>query len=74
MIGTLQCLSIKAISLFPSKAAYERTWFAFMHGGTGHSGGANMLPYIINRCEREGQPYVLTANPGHGYYIKPGKK
>lgn len=52
-----------------SKASRERTWQAFLRGGTNHSSQAMNLPAIINRCEREGIPYRLTALPGIGYSI-----
>ena len=55
-----------------SKAALERNWQAFMRGGTNHSGRGATLAAIINRADREGIPYVLTAHPGLGYHIVPG--
>lgn len=56
-----------------SKAAQRRTWEAFLDGGTNHSANASTLPYIIRRCELERIPYVLTAAPGMGYFIRKGK-
>lgn len=56
-----------------SKAAGEHAWAMFLETGTTHSRQALTLPYIMNRCEREKQPYVLKALPGEGYYIKPIK-
>jgi len=49
------------------------TWRAFLEHGSNHSARASTLPYIIRRCEREGVGYVLTAMPGQGYHIEPGK-
>lgn len=57
-----------------SKAARERSWQAFLKGGTNHSGSAMTLGPIIRRCEREQIAYRLTAWPGHGYYLEPVKK
>lgn len=57
-----------------SKIARARCWQEFLHHGTSHSAGAEMLLDIINRCEREGIPYVLQASPGHGYYIKQAER
>ena len=48
-------------------------WRAFLEHGSNHSARATTLPYIIRRCEREGVGYVLTAMPGQGYHIAPGK-
>lgn len=31
---------------------------------------ASTLPYIIRRCELERIPYVLTAVPGKGYFVR----
>ncbi len=45
-------------------------WDAFLSGGTNHSARAATLPYIIRRCERAGQGYVLHARPGYGYFIR----
>lgn len=70
MKGSLQVLSVRA-TLYPSKTAHERTWKSFLTHGTSHSNAANMLPEIINRCEREGIAYELKAMPGSGYFIKP---
>lgn len=56
-----------------SKAAQERLWQEFLRGGTNHSGLACTLPYIIRRCEREKQPYILKAVPSAGYWIEPYK-
>lgn len=54
-----------------SKAAEKRIWETFMADGTLHSARAQTLPYIIRRCEEEGIPYQLTADPKTGYHIKP---
>lgn len=54
-----------------SKAAQRRTWDEFMKHGASHSGRASTLPYIMRRCEQEGQRYQLTAIPGKGYFIRP---
>jgi hypothetical protein len=73
-IGTLHVTSLRALNPnMTSKAAQERTWQMFLKGGTSHSAQAHTLPYIINRCEREGIPYQLKAMPGSGYYISPLK-
>ena len=70
MKGTLVVSSVKQ-TIYPSKTLLERSWRQFLAGGTSHSAGANILPYIMNRCEREGRPYELLAHPGEGYYIRP---
>jgi len=49
------------------------TWRAFLEHGSNHSARASTLPYLIRRCEREGVGYVLTAMPGQGYHMEPGK-
>jgi len=54
-----------------SKASHERSWKGFQKSGTNHSERAQTLARIINRCEREGISYRLTAHPGYGYYIEP---
>jgi hypothetical protein len=54
-----------------SKTHKERSWKAFLAGGTRHSPLAQTLPDIIRRCEREGVAYQLTAAPGLGYHIRP---
>ena len=54
-----------------SKAARERSWKQFLSGGTGHSGLATTLSFIIERCEEEGVSYQLTAHPGKGYHMQP---
>lgn len=54
-----------------SKAAKRRLWECFLKGGTNHSPQASTLPYILRRCEQEGQRYTLDALPGQGYFIKP---
>lgn len=56
-----------------TKTAMRRTWKAFLSGGTNHSQWAFTLPYIINRCEREGVDYKLVGCPGVGYRIEPYK-
>ncbi len=55
-----------------TNAQFERSWTSFLEHSTNHSASATFLVHIINRCERERIPYVLTAHPGQGYYIKPG--
>jgi hypothetical protein len=54
-----------------SKAFHERSWKQFKVSGTNHTSRAQTLARIINRCEREGVAYRLTAQPGLGYYIEP---
>lgn len=58
---------------------YERsaqmTWDSFVRNGhTNHSRAATLLPVIMNRCEKEGIPYILKAFPGAGYYIERDKE
>ena len=48
-------------------------WDCFLAWGTSHSAQAVTLSYIIERCEKEGVPYRLTASPGQGYFIEPYK-
>ena len=64
---------ISVFEIAMSKTAQQRTWAAFMGGGTNHSARASTLPYIIRRCETEKIPYTLIAAPGMGYFIKPAK-
>ena len=55
-----------------SRAEARRIWTAFLEHGSTHSARAATLPFIIRRCESAGIPYVLTARPGMGYFIKTG--
>ncbi len=49
----------------------EMIWSGFLSAGcTSHSSRAQTLPYIINRCQKEGVPYRLTAQPGLGYMVE----
>jgi hypothetical protein len=66
----LLVFSTEEDQIAPSKAAFRRSWDAFMAHGSNHSAGAHMLPRIIRRCERERIPYRLSAMPGIGYYIE----
>lgn len=70
MKGVLQVVNLRQHELTASKAQNERIWRAFLRDGTSHSARALTLAYIINRCEREGVGYKLTALPGMGYYIE----
>lgn len=54
-----------------TNAGKERIWQCFKDGGTTHSASAATLSYVIERCESEGEAYVLHAQPGLGYFIKP---
>lgn len=39
-------------------------------GKSTHSGLAGTLPIVINYCEEQKIPYLLTAHPGQGYFIE----
>lgn len=54
----------------PSKRVAAELWESFMKNGSTHSGMARHLPYLMNRAESEGVPYVLTGHPRKGYSIK----
>jgi len=67
--GRLRVVSFGEI--VPRKKTGATLWRQFLAGGSFHSGEAGLVPYIVNRCEREGIPYILEAVPGHGYGIRP---
>jgi hypothetical protein len=69
--GAFQAIRFRE-PVFFSKTVHDRTWQTFLSSGTRHSANASMLCEILNRCEREGIPYILQASPGYGYYIKRG--
>lgn len=53
-----------------SRKMGSQMWRAFMEGRLStHSARASTLPYLIRRCERVGEPYVLTGVPGYGYSL-----
>lgn len=70
--GAFQLTRFREPSFF-AKRVHEQTWQRFKTGnGSNHSAIAGTLIELVNRCEREGVPYILQAHPGHGYYIKRG--
>jgi hypothetical protein len=72
MKGAFLVVHVREPSIAMTKAQQRRTWNEFVKHGTSHSAGAGTLVYLINRCEREGISYRLSANPGMGYRMEPG--
>lgn len=73
MKGALKITTHAAEARPLRKSQQKLIWDLFMGGGTSHSALAQTLPYVMQRCEEEGIPYRLTAQPGAGYYIEPIK-
>lgn len=69
--GALEVVSMYQHEMSLSKVQQEKQWRNFLAGhGSNHSERALTLAHIINRCEREGVGYRLTALPGMGYYLE----